>query len=877
MDIEKILHSMTLEDKIALCSGESFWETKSYEKYGIPALFMCDGPHGLRKQERANGADMLGVNQSRPATCFPAEVTMAGSWDSELLSKVGAAIGEEACNQSVGLVLGPGANLKRNPLCGRNFEYFSEDPYLAGKLAAGFIRGVESQGVGTSLKHFACNSQEKSRFVSDSVVDERTLRELYLPAFEIAVKEGRPSTVMCAYPKLNGVHCSDHKELLTHILREDWGFDGMVVTDWGAMNDRIEAFRAGCDLNMPGGSSYGEKEALEAVKGGILPESAVDDSARRVLTLVFQSARPLKTAEPLKTTETLQTAGLRKNAETLQTTETQQTTEHLQTAETQQTTELRKTAEYQQTAECQQISETQQNAGPLKSSAFCDYDTHHALAAKVAAAGAVLLKNEGNVLPLQEGRKAALIGCMARRMRYQGAGSSHINPMKLTSPADAMPNLPFASGCDERGDITDALLAEAVKLAKSVEVPVVFAGLPDRYESEGFDREDMKMPEGHLRLIEAVAEVNPNTVVILFSGCAVECPWEDKVKAILYMGLPGQAGGQAVADLLYGRVNPSGRLAESWPLRYEDCPSAAYYGKTKDALYMESIYVGYRYYDKAKRNLRWPFGYGLSYTTFDYSNLRVEGRTVSVTVTNTGALAGAEVVQLYLCPPQDGLNRPVRELKGFQKIFLQPGEGQTVTFQLDDRAFALWQDGWKIPAGTYGVEVGGLAISIQVKKVEGRDSAAAIHAKEAEVVSPTAEIQIAGVTLPVPSWQSGSWYETCKGAPVQADWEAMLGRKYAPAILRKGQFTMDNTVIEMKDYSLIMKIMYKAVESTIAKGFDGKKDYENPEFRMLMEASAGGPLRSMQISGGMKDGLVQGMLEMANGRFLKGISKMIRG
>lgn len=804
-EIEQILQKMTLEDKIALCSGESFWETKAYEKYGIPALFMCDGPHGLRKQERANGADMLGVNQSRLATCFPAEVTMAGSWDPELLSKVGAAIGEEACDQSVGLVLGPGANLKRNPLCGRNFEYFSEDPYLAGKLAAGFIRGAESQGVGTSLKHFACNSQEKNRFVSDSVVDERTLRELYLPAFEIAVKEGRPSTVMCAYPKLNGVHCSDHKELLTHILREDWGFDGMVVTDWGAMNDRIEAFRAGCDLNMPGGSSYMEKEALEAVKSGTLPESAVDDSARRILKLVFQSART------------------------------------------------------------------------LKSSASCDYDVHHALAAKVTAAGAVLLKNEGNVLPLQESRKAALIGCMARRMRYQGAGSSHIHPIKITSPADAMPNLPFASGCDERGDTTDALLAEAVKLAKSVEVPVVFVGLPDRYESEGFDREDMKMPEGHLKLIEAVAEANSNTVVVLLSGCAVECPWEDKVKAILYMGLPGQAGGQAVADLLYGRVNPSGRLAESWPLRYEDCPSAAYYGKAKDALYMESIYVGYRYYDKAKKNLRWPFGYGLSYTTFDYSNLQVEGRTVSVTVTNTGAVAGAEVVQLYLYLPQDGLHRPVRELKGFQKIFLQPGEGKTVAFRLDDRTFALWQDGWKIPAGTYGVEVGGLAISIQVKKVEERDSAAAIHAKEAEVVSPTAEIQIAGVTLPVPSWQPGSWYETCKGTPVQTDWEAMLGRKYAPAILRKGYFTMDNTVMEMKDYSLIMKIMYKAVESTIAKGFDGKKDYENPEFRMLMEASAGGPLRSMQISGGMKGGIFQGLLDMANGHFFRGIWKMIRG
>ncbi len=777
MDIEKILQSMTLEDKVALCSGASFWETKAYEKYGIPALFMCDGPHGLRKQERGGGADMLGVNDSRPATCFPAEVTTAGSWDPALLEEIGAAIGEEAREQGVGLVLGPGANLKRNPLCGRNFEYFSEDPHLAGKLAAGFIRGVEGQGVGTSLKHFAANSQELSRFTSDSVMDERTLRELYLTAFETAVKEGKPSTVMCAYPKLNGVHCSDHKELLTDILRDEWGFDGMVVTDWGAMNDRIEGFRAGCDLNMPGGSAYMEKEVRAAVKAGTLPESAVDASARRVLKLVFRAAETLK--KPVS----------------------------------------------------------------------CDYDAHHTLAAKAAAAGAVLLKNEGGVLPLREGQTVALIGHMAEDLRFQGAGSSHINPTKITNPVDAMPGLPYAPGCDGRGDATDALITQAVELAKSVEVPVVFAGLPGRYESEGFDREDMKMPAGHLRLIDAVTEANPNTVVVLLCGAPVECPWADKVKAILYMGLPGQAGGGAIADLLYGKVNPSGKLAESWPLRFEDCPSAVCYGKTKDALYLEGVYVGYRYYDKAQKAVRWPFGYGLSYTTFGYSDLRVEGRTVSVTVANTGAMAGAEVVQLYVRPPQDGIHRPVRELKGFQKVFLRPDEGKTVSFKLDERAFALWQDGWKVPAGTYGVEIGGF----------------------------TAQIQVEGGTLPVPAWQAGSWYENCAGTPTQAGWEAMLGRKYVPPVLQKGRFTMDNTVAEMKDHSLIMKIMYKAVEAVVAKGFGGKKDYENPEFRMMMEASAGGPLRSMQISGGMKGGIFQGLLEMANGHFFRGIGKIIKG
>lgn len=775
MDIEKILQQMTLEDKIALCSGENFWETKKYEKYGIPSLFMCDGPHGLRKQEDV--ADMLGVNESRKATCFPAEVTTAGSWDPELLEKIGAAIGEEAREQGVGLVLGPGANLKRNPLCGRNFEYFSEDPYLAGKLAAGFIRGAEAQGISTSLKHFAVNSQEKSRFTSNSVLDDRTLRELYLMAFEIAVKEGQPSTVMCAYPKLNDVHCSDSKALLTDILRTEWGFGGMVVTDWGAMNDRIEGFRAGCDLNMPGGSDYMEKEVLQAVKDGTLPESCVDDSARRVLKLVLRAAET------------------------------------------------------------------------LKAPASCDYEAHHALAKRAAIEGAVLLKNEGGILPLQQGAKIAVIGAMAKNLRYQGAGSSHINPTKLAQPLDYLPDAIYAPGCDDRGNTTDALLDEARTAAEGAEAAVIFAGLPDHYESEGFDRNDMKMPAGHLRMIEAVVSANSNTIVVLLCGSAVECPWAEKVRAILYMGLPGQAGGEAIADLLYGRADPCGRLAESWPYRYEDVPSSGIYGKTADALYQEGLYVGYRYYDKAGVPVRWPFGYGLSYTTFAYSDLTVEDNRVSVTVKNAGSFAGAEVVQLYIQAPQDGLHRPVRELKGFQKVFLQPGESRAVTFMLTERCFAVWQDSWRVPAGKYAVCVGDL----------------------------TASIEKHGETLPIPAWQGGSWYERCTGKPNHADWEAMLGRKYVPTVLKKGAFTMDNTVMEMKDYSLIMKIMFKAVEATVAKGFGGKKDYENPEFRMMMNSSAGAPLRSMMISGGIKGGILPGMLEMANGHFLRGLRRMIAG
>ena len=777
MDIEKIISQMTLEDKIALCEGASFWETKAFEKYGIPAMFVCDGPSGLRKQDLSGGTDMLGVNNSEPATCFPAGVTTASSWDPELLQVVGRAIGEEARQQGVGVVLGPGCNIKRNPLCGRNFEYFSEDPYLSGKLAAGFIRGVEGQGVGTSLKHFAANSQELSRFTSDSIMDDRTLRELYLTGFEIAVKEGRPATVMCSYPKLNGIHCSDHKELLTDILRAEWGFDGMVVTDWGAMNDRIEGFKAGCDLNMPGGSDYMFKESIQAVKADKLSESDIDNSVRRILKQVFCSAQTLHT--------------------------------------------------------------------PFE----CDYNAHHAVAREAAEQGAVLLKNDDAVLPLRPDKKVAVIGAMAKQMRYQGAGSSHVNPKMLDQPIDFLHSAVYAPGCDDRGDTTDAMITEAVTAAKNAETAVIFAGLPDRYESEGFDRDTMKMPEGHVRLIEAVAATNSNTVVVLLCGCAVECPWADKVKAILYMGLPGEAGGEAIANLLYGKVNPSGRLAESWPYTYDDVPSSYIYGTMNDALYAESIYAGYRYYDKAKVPVRWSFGHGLSYTQFSYSDLRVQDRTVTVTVSNTGDRDGAEVVQMYVAAPQNGIYRPVRELKYFCKVFLKSGESKTVSFELNDRSFAVWQNGWKVPGGTYAVQIAGLSVNLAVP----------------------------GEMVQIPAWQTGSWYENCKGKPTQAEWETMMGRPYVVPVLKKGEFTMDNTVMEMKDYSLVMKIMFKATEMVIAKGTGGKVDYENPEFRMMINASAGGPLRSMQVSGGIKGGIIPGMLEMANGHFFRGIWKMITG
>lgn len=781
--INEIINKMTLEDKIALCSGENFWETKKYEKYGIPSLFMSDGPHGLRKQGSGMGTDMLGINESEPATCFPAEVTTGASWDTELLEKIGAAIGREARSLGVGLVLGPGANMKRNPLCGRNFEYFSEDPYLAGKMAAAFIKGVEAQGVGTSLKHFACNSQELSRFTSDSIVDQRTLREIYLTAFETAVKEGKPSTVMCAYPKLNGIHCSDNKELLADILRKDWGFEGMVVTDWGAMNDRIKGFEAGCDLSMPGGSGYMEKDVAFAAQKGTLSEEKINESAKRILKLVFRAK------------ETLEESCARGE----------------------------------------------------KTGSFAE--ENHKLAVEAACKGAILLKNEDNVLPLKQG-KIAIVGNMAKNMRYQGAGSSHINPTKLSNPIEYFYDCDFAEGYDDKGATNETMLSKVTEVAEHAEKVIVFAGLPGNYESEGFDRANMKMPEGHLKVIETAAKANKNVILVLFAGAPVECPWADldSVKAILYMGLPGQGGGEAVWKLLTGIVNPSGKLTETWPVKYEDVPSSEIYGKKNDALYQEGIYIGYRYYEKAGLPVRWQFGYGLSYTTFEYSNLKVDGRKISVKVTNTGSVSGEEAVLLFVGKEQEGIHRPIRELKQFCKLSLEPGETKTASFELDDRCFSIWSNGgWVIEEGDYTVWIG-----------NHTDGLKGTHYEEGKKLNELDD----------------DWYKTLSGKPDYASFEKALGHPYKESVLKKGHFTMDNTVAEMKDHSLMMKIMYKATEKTIAKQFGGKPDYENPDFRMMMNASVGGPLRNMKISSGMQGELFEGLLDIANGHLFKGLSRL---
>ncbi|MBO4919185.1 MAG: glycoside hydrolase family 3 protein [Erysipelotrichaceae bacterium] len=783
MDIRETLKKMTLEEKIRLCAGKNFWETQDYKQYGIPSFFMCDGPSGLRKQEMEAATDMLGINNSRKATCFPAAVTTSNTWDKELLYRLGKAIGEEARDQRVGVVLGPGINIKRNPLCGRNFEYFSEDPVQAGMLSAEFIKGLQSEGVGCSLKHFACNSQERSRLSSDSVMDERTLREIYLKGFEIAVREAHPATVMSSYNKINGIHSSDNRKLLNDILREEWGFDGLVMTDWGGMSDRVEAFRAGNDLMMPGGSRYMEKEVVSAAKEGKLSEEDINRCCERIIKAA------------LKAKETLE-------------------------------------KEYK-----------------------ADYEKHHELATEAAEKGAVLLKNDDRMLPLRKDGKILFVGAMAENVRYQGAGSSHVNSMHLEQPVDYLKDYEYVKGCDINGDTNEELLKELKEKVAEADTVVVFAGLPERYESEGFDRDDMKMPEGHVRMIETAVKANPNTAVVLLCGSAVECDWADEVKAVLYMGLAGEGAGKACYDLLFGEAVPSGKLSESWPYCYEDVPSSAYYAKTDDALYMEGIYVGYRYYDKAKVKVRWPYGYGLSYTSFALKDFDVHGNRVSLNITNTGKYPGGETVQLYVGQNDPKLHRPLRELKRFEKVYLDPGETREILFELEDEDFVLWDEKYKIPKGSYRIEIGTSSREIHFSK----------------------DIEADGEETSVPSWQEGSWYENCSGIPTQSEWEEMLGRKHVPLKAVKGQYTMENSISQMKEHSLIMKIMYKVVEKTLAKSFGGRIDYTDPEFRMMMNSSGGSPIRTIEISAGIKEGIIEGMVDMANGHCLKGIIRMIRG
>ncbi|HOO27351.1 MAG TPA: glycoside hydrolase family 3 C-terminal domain-containing protein [Lachnospiraceae bacterium] len=646
MDIKKIIREMTLEEKAGLCSGADFWHTKAVERLGLPDIMVSDGPHGLRKQDMEG--DHLGMNDSIKAVCFPAACATAASFDRELITTLGEALGDECQAEDVSVILGPAVNIKRSPLCGRNFEYFSEDPYLAAEIATGHIRGVQSKQVGTSIKHFLANNQEHRRMTSNSEADERTLREIYMPAFEGAVKNAKPWTVMCSYNKINGEYASESYHYLTEVLRDEWGFDGFVMSDWGAVNNRVEGVKAGLDLEMPSSGGINDALLVQAVKDKQLDEKVLDLAAERILTIVDRYKK---------------------------------------------------------------------NRRP---DTVWDKEAHHVLARKIESECAVLLKNEG-ILPLDPSDVTAFIGYFADCPRFQGGGSSHINSTKTESALEAAKdkNVVYAQGYEIDTDrANEELIKKAVDTAKKAKTAVIFAGLPDDFESEGYDRSHMAMPECQNALIEAVAAVQPNTVVVLHNGSPVEMPWIGRVKGVLEAYLGGQAVGGAVVDILYGIVNPSGKLAETFPIKLEDNPSFLYYGGEKDVTqYKEGIFVGYRYYDKKKMDVLFPFGHGLSYTTFAYGNMKTDRQvlkdtetlTVSLDVTNTGKVAGKEAVQIYVEALDSEAIRPVRELREFAKVELKPGETKTVSFVLGKRAFSYYNvqiKDWYAEPGIYEIHAG---------------------------------------------------------------------------------------------------------------------------------------------------------------------------
>ncbi|MBK1809972.1 glycoside hydrolase family 3 C-terminal domain-containing protein [Clostridium sp. YIM B02505] len=661
-DIKKLISEMTLEEKVSLCSGKDFWYTRDIERLGIPAIMMADGPHGLRKQEGAS--DHMGLNKSIPATCFPSAAGLACSWDKEIAKKVGIALGEEAQAEGVSILLGPGANIKRSPLCGRNFEYFSEDPFLSSKMATSFIKGVQSQGVGTSLKHFAVNNQEHRRMSIDAIVDERTLREIYLASFEEPVKEGKPWTVMAAYNKVNGDFCSENNRLLTEILRDEWGFEDFVVSDWGAVVDRDRGVEAGMDVEMPNSGGIGDKKLLEAVKSGKLDEGIIDRALEKVLKVVFRAIENKKV------------------------------------------------------------------------NSVYSKEMHHDIAREVARESMVLLKNEDNILPLNDAESIAVIGAFAKKPRYQGGGSSHINPTKidniyeeLEKLAGSNAKLTYSEGYDLVSDEIDKeLINDAKEAAKNAKVAVIFVGLPDRYESEGFDRKHLRIPDNHIKLIEAVAEVQSNIVVVLSNGAPIEMPWLGKVKAVLEGYLGGQALGGAIADLLFGVVSPSGKLAETFPKKLCHNPSYLNFpGDDEKVEYKEGVFVGYRHYDTRDIEPLFPFGYGLSYSSFEYSDIKLDKKsitdeqtvTVTVKVKNTGDIEAKEIVQLYVKDVESSISRPEKELKGFEKVSLKPGEEKTVAFTLDKRAFAYYNvnlKDWHIETGSFEILVGKSSRSIVLRE-----------------------------------------------------------------------------------------------------------------------------------------------------------------
>ena len=782
---KKQLQALTLEQKCALLSGATTFGTRALPKNNIPSITLSDGPNGVRKQ--AGAADHLGLNPSVPATCFPTAATVACSWDPALGEEIGRAMGEEAAAQEVAVLLGPGLNTKRSPLCGRNFEYFSEDPYLSGKMAAAYVRGIQSEGISACPKHFAVNSQELRRMASDSVVDERTLRELYLTGFEIVVKEAHPKALMSSYNLINGIYANENAHLLQDILRKEWGFDGAVVTDWGGSNDHALGVKNGSTLEMPAPGGDAVRELLAAVRSGKIAEADVDARLDELLTLVLDT-----------------------------------------------------------------------HAAVERHSRSFDADAHHALARRAAGESVVLLKNDDALLPLAEGTRVAVIGDFAETPRYQGAGSSAVNSIKVDTFLDCLNDsglysVGFAPGFDRQGKPDAAKQAEAVALAAEADAVLLCLGLDEIKESEGLDRADMKLADNQIELLQAVREANPNTVVIVNAGASLETPWLAHCKALVYGALGGQAGAGAMVDVLTGKINPGGKLAETWANAYADTPARDHFaGPGRTVQYREGLYVGYRYYQTAGVPVAFPFGHGLSYTQFAYSDLHADAHSATLTVTNTGDRAGAEIVQLYVAKPNAEIFRPAQELKAFAKVQLAAGESKTVTLTLDDKAFRYWNtrtDSWEVEGGTYELRVGASSADIRLT--------AAV-----EVIGTDALNPYAGKALP--HYQSGK----VQTVP-DAEWETLLGR---PIPDDRVKIDRNMTLGELNHGRsplgwLVWAVLTALLNASYKKG--------KPDLNVLFQYNM--PLRALakMTNGAISMGMVDGIVMEVQGFWVIGLVRVI--
>jgi beta-glucosidase len=797
---KQLVSQMTLEEKAGLCSGRDTWYLKSVERLGLESIMMADGPHGLRKQ--VEEGDNLGIGNSLPAVCFPTASALACSFDKELVYEVGKVLGEECKKEQVSVLLGPGVNQKRSPLCGRNFEYFSEDPVLSGELAASMIEGIQSQSIGTSLKHFTANNQEKRRMTIDAVVDERALRETYLKAFEIAVKKGKPWTVMCAYNRLNGTYCSENADLLTGILREEWGFEGLVVSDWGAVSNRVLGIKAGEDLEMPGGVEVNDKRIIKAVQSGQLSMEALDTVVIRIIQLILKAMK----------------------------------------------------------------SKTDNKDSYIVK--HCNMEDHHNLAIRAAEESAVLLKNEEGILPGNIAQKALVIGPMAKTPRYQGAGSSKIHPVKVDSPLTMLINsglnLEYVDGYYKN----DNLIREACEVAKGKDIIYIFAGLPDGYESEGFDRNSLKLPESQNRLIETIADSNPNVAVILAGGSPMELPWEKKVKGILLTYLAGEGCGSAIANLLLGKAVPCGKLAETWPLRIEDVPSYHYFPDGNTSVeYRESIYVGYKYYERAEKPVLYPFGHGLSYTAFTYSNINVEkenyeyGEPIVVTfdVENTGAVEGKEIALLFISHKNEKVFMPVKELKAFEAVKLQPGEKRTLSITLEPSDFTYYNTlihDWYAESGMYTIWIGTSSSDCRLQK----------------------NIYINNIAQPQPDLREDApvYYNFGKGELRVSDkaFAALYGKPLVPIDKVFTRPYDDNNTLMDVNHTFTGKLIRKAADHIANSKTTGGLEDRAMMTAMIREM----PFHSMVTSGGgiITENMMEGILDLLNGHYVSGVGKLLK-